>query len=49
MESKTFRQLEQLGIISMFKHDDNLRVITKNGYVWQYNPDNRTFIFLYEL
>jgi hypothetical protein len=42
---KNFAELEQMGIVAMFKDNELLNVITRNGYVWIFDPISRVFSF----
>ncbi len=40
---KTFAQLEKIGIVGMYRNNNNLMLITKDSVVWLYLPLSQQF------
>ena len=49
MKYKTYSELESIGIIVAFQVDGGLRIIVKGGDVYNYNPNQGKFAYLYSL
>lgn len=47
--SKTYLELEQIGIVGMYKDDGFLYVITKGGDVWKYYTIDKDFGYVRNL
>lgn len=43
---KTFKELEEIGIIGKYIYNNKLRVIVKNGDIWGFNPYTQKFNLL---
>lgn len=41
---KTYLELEEIGIVGMYKDGNILYIITKGGDVWKYFPAQRKFL-----
>lgn len=48
-ESKTYLELEQIGIVGVYREDMVLYIITKGGDVWRYNSVSKDFNFVRNL
>jgi DNA-binding transcriptional regulator YhcF (GntR family) len=40
---KTFKELEEIGIISKYTHENYLHIITKDANVWRYIRQTKKF------
>lgn len=45
METKTYLELETIGIVGMYRNDDKLFVVIKGGQVWMYDPEHCDFMY----
>jgi hypothetical protein len=41
--TKTFKELEKIGIISKYTHENYLHIITKDANVWRYTKQTKKF------
>ena len=41
---KTYTELEEIGIVTIFKDENVLIVITKGGMMWKYVPTLKLFV-----
>lgn len=43
---KSYLELEQIGIITCYKHNNTLFIIVKGGEVYQYIPNRLMFVHI---